>query len=123
MVSGIAFAPPPSDPDVLIEKLDQNVTLFHGHHRRFASTEFNPDPRPAARFSFFTSPATGSVVPTYYGGLTEEVAVAESLLHDVPMTGGQVTFAQRDIRVISAVRCIRPLRLAQLHGGGHADHT
>lgn len=109
---------PPADPDVGVEVLLAGTTVFHGHDRRFGATAFNPGPRPASRFSFFSDPRTGLSVPTFYGGLTEQVAIAESILHDVPLAGGAVTAAQVDQRLVSAVSVRRDLRLAQLHSAG-----
>lgn len=108
---------PPNDPDVLQEIVEAGTTLFHGHGRAYGATTFNPGPRPAGRFSFFPTD-TGAPVPAFYAGLTEEVAVAETFLHDVPLRGGQITWAEQELRIISAVRCSRELRLGQLHAAG-----
>lgn len=102
---------------MLQEIVKAGTTLFHGHRRAYGATIFNPGPRPAGRFSFFPTD-TGASVPAFYAGLTEKVAVAETFLHDVPLRGGQTTWAEQDLRIISAVRCSRELRLGQLHGAG-----
>lgn len=109
---------PPNNPDILVEVIEAGTALFHGHGRKYGCTEFNPGSRPDGRFWFFARAGTSDVVPAFYAGEAEEAAVAETLLHDVPLSGGQITWAQQDLRVISAVTCKRDLRLAQLHSGG-----
>jgi hypothetical protein len=109
---------PPDAPDLLVETIEAGSTLFHGHRRERDAVAFNPGPRPAGRFSFFEASADGRLVSAFYAGLNEEVAVAETLLHDVPLSGGQITWAEQNLRIISAVQCLRDLQLAQLHGGG-----
>lgn len=117
-MSGQSGVPlPPHNPDILVDRLPAGTRLFHAHHRRFRPNQFNPGPRPTSRFSFFPSASTGDPVPAFYAGRTEQVAVAETLLHDVPLTGGQLTWTEQETRVMSAVSCSRELSLAQLHGG------
>jgi hypothetical protein len=88
----------------------------------YAPTAFNPgaggaDPR--GRFHFFAD-AAGRVVPILYGGRPEEVALAETVFHDVPVQGpGRIVQASSlDGLSITTLRATRDLRLVQLHGWG-----
>lgn len=77
--------------------------------------EFNPSGPPASqRFSFFGTPP----VPVLYAASTDEAAVCESLLHDIPVTGGSLTPARYRNKVMGLVRPARDLRLAGFAGTG-----
>lgn len=69
-----------------------------------------PDP-----FAFFGDP----VVPVLYAAETEEAAVCESILHEVPPTGGAVQFDYHVAdRVAASFTPSRDLRRASLMGDG-----
>lgn len=81
--------PDPPDPfDPLTEQLPAGSRIY----RMFTAapdrqvTTFNPGMSGPHRFSFFGNPP----VPVLYGAQTEVAALCESLLHDVPLTGGRL---------------------------------
>jgi hypothetical protein len=91
--------------------------LVRVHDRDRGELEFNPSPRPIARFRPIGKP----IVPTLYAGVDEDVAIAEGLFHDVPIRPGvirQYPLAGLDGRVISELAPTRELTLIQLHGYG-----
>ena len=109
---------PPDDPDPLFETWPAGELLYRVHHQRFRSTQFNPGPLPGGRFSFFPGANGAQPVPVLYCGGTEESAVAETLFHDIPLTGGRLTADAYLPRNLSMLTAARPLRLVQLHSGG-----
>ncbi len=76
------------------------------------STEFNPGVGAPTRFGFFGKP----VVPIMYVADTEEAAVAESLLHDIPVEGGVLPYDQYSRKALARLKVTRDLRLVVLHG-------
>ena len=93
-------------------------TLSAGHllYRVFTSTrkatEFTPGVGAPTRFGFFGKP----VVPILYAADTEEAAIAESLLHDIPEEGGVLPYDQYSRKVLARLEVTRELRLVVLHG-------
>ncbi len=109
-----AVPAPPNPIDPLIETWPAGQPIFRCHDRKYAASGFNPGPRPATRFAFFGEPPVGVL----YGGGSEEVAVAETILHDLPTRGGEVQRPLYVNRVLSTVRPDRDLHLASFRGGG-----
>lgn len=108
---------PPDRPHFELQSLAAGTRLVRVHDRDLGEIEFNPSRQPLARFR----PVGVPVVPTLYAGADEEVAIAEGLLHDVPIRPGllrQYPLAGLDGRVISEIAPTRPLALVQLHGYG-----
>src|SRR5699024_12862357 len=68
----------------------------------------------SGRFSFYGNP----IVPVLYAAQTEAAALCESLLHDVPLTGGRLLPEQYQRCVAGALETTRELRLAAFHGIG-----
>lgn len=56
------------------------------------ATTFNPGFGSPTRFGFFGNP----LVPVLYAAASEQAAVAETLLHDVPVIGGRLFAAGVD---------------------------
>lgn len=71
----------PLDP--AIEKLPAGHLAYRVFTATRKATEFNPGIAAPTRFGFFGKP----VVPIMYAADTEEAAVAETLLHDIPVEG------------------------------------
>jgi hypothetical protein len=94
--------------------VDWDVPLYRVHSNRRQPGEFNPGIGSATRWAFFGEP----VVPVLYAAETQEAAVAESILHDVPLVGGRVSPESYLDRVMSRLTPTRPLRLAQFAAGG-----
>lgn len=57
-------------------------------------------------------------MPVLYAAQTERAAVAETLLHDVPVTGGSLTWDAYAEVVMGRLQLVRPVRLASLRGLG-----
>ncbi|WP_232315675.1 RES family NAD+ phosphorylase [Mycobacterium celatum] len=85
-------------------------------YRVFTATrtpaEFNPGVGAPTPFGFFGKP----VVPIMYAAETEEAAVAETLLHNVPAEGGVLTYDRYSSKALALLKVTRELRLAILHG-------
>lgn len=105
---------PPRPIDPLVEVWPAGQVLYRVHGQRFAASAANPGPYPHSRFAFFRDPP----IPVLYAGATEEVAVAETLLHDLPDAGGRLVPAVYESRLLSVIVSVRRLRLAQFHSGG-----
>lgn len=97
-------------------------TLYRVHQRRFDADSFNPFDTPEYRFSpiyrDIAAPDPAGVVPAWYAGSSVECAVAEALLHDIPMSGGNLAAGVYQSRLASSVAVLRPLRLIGLDTGG-----
>ncbi|WP_448072273.1 RES family NAD+ phosphorylase [Georgenia yuyongxinii] len=107
---------PPEPFDPVVEVLPAGSHLY----RTFSAapdrhvTTFNPGFGGPHRFSFFDDPP----VPVLYAAQTEVAAVCESLLHDVPLTGGRLLPENYERSVAGALETARELRLAAFHGLG-----
>jgi hypothetical protein len=77
-------------------------------------TEFNPGAGSPTRFAFFGDP----IVPTLYAADTEEAAVCESILHEVPPGPGRILYDNIEDRVSARLTPKRDLRLVSLMGDG-----
>ena len=105
---------PPEPFEPLIETWPAGTNLYRVHSDRGEANAFNIGPKPRTRFAFFGDPE----VPVLYAGATEVTAVAETILHDVPLTGGRVESPAYLSRQSTCLRPRRDLRLAQFHSGG-----
>lgn len=85
---------------------------MHGNQR--LGNEFNPGAGGPTRFAFFGKPT----VPVLYAATTEEAAISESILHDVPAVGGQVLPRDYQGRVVSRIITNKDLLLVSFHGIG-----
>ncbi|WP_176980720.1 RES family NAD+ phosphorylase [Paramicrobacterium humi] len=84
------------------------------HQKTRPGNEFNPGIGAATRFAFFGNP----VVPVLYAAATEQAAIAESLLHDIPLRGGALQQSAYTGNRMSRLTTTRDLRLALLAGLG-----
>ncbi|PPF50351.1 RES domain-containing protein [Clavibacter michiganensis] len=105
---------PPSPFTAIPEVVAAGSRLHRIHSARFAPDAFNPGAGAPTRFAFFGDP----IVPVLYAGDTEDVAVCETVLHDVPLAGGVVGGREVTGRRCSRLVVRRDLRLASLVGGG-----
>lgn len=94
--------------------LEAGTELHRVYQNLFAVTEFNPGKGSRTRFAFFGDPA----IPVLYAAATEEAAVCESILHDVPAGTGFIRDRQVVDRVCAPLSPKRDLRLASLMGDG-----
>lgn len=75
---------------------------------------FNTGHGGPTRFAFFGTPP----VPVLYAADTQNAALAESLLHDIPATGGNLLWDDYARVVMGRIAITRPLRLAAFRGLG-----
>lgn len=105
---------PPESFDAVVEHLDPGTRLHRVHSNTRTVTEFNPGIGSRTRFGFFGDP----IVPVLYAADTPEAAVAETLLHDVPIVGGKLPYAHYADKVMGLMEITRSVRLASLRGLG-----
>jgi len=91
----------------------QLYRVFTAAEGRTAAT-FNPGFGAPTRFAFFGTP----VIPVLYAAATEEAAVAETLLHDIPVSGGILPYDKYARTVMARLQVARPVRVGILHGLG-----
>jgi hypothetical protein len=92
----------------------QELYRVFGNRSGRTVTAFNPGVGGPTRFAFFGDP----VVPVLYAAQTQEAAVCETLLHDIPMDGGMLTPDDYEDKVMGAARTTRELSLASFMGTG-----
>lgn len=92
---------------------DQLYRVFTAAEDRSAVT-FNPGFGAPTRFAFFGDPT----VSVLYAAATEESAVAETLLHDIPASGGVLPYDAYARTVMARLTVTRPVTLAVLYGLG-----
>lgn len=102
------------DPQILtVPAGEQMYRLFSNVPGRHAN-HFNPGMGSRTRFAFFGTPS----VPVLYAAATEETAICETLLHDIPMAGGMITAEECRDKVMARINPTRELRLAKFMGTG-----
>ncbi|MCW2133406.1 RES family NAD+ phosphorylase [Arthrobacter sp. VKM Ac-2550] len=112
---GLVVTPEPPDPFVPhAVSLPAGTVLYRVHSNRFGSTDFNPGPKGPGRFHFFGFPT----VPVLYAASTEIAAVAETLLRDIPLSGGNLLYPVYGDRVLSALYLLEDMNLAAFSGMG-----
>lgn len=99
------------------ESLEFGSLLHRVHHHHFRGAQFNPGRGSPTRFAFVRG-QTGRKVGALYAAATQDAAVAETLLHDLPLSGGILPFERYAPTVMSRLIVTRPLRLAAFHGLG-----
>ncbi len=104
--------PAPFDPATVI--LPAGDLLHRVLTATRPATEFNPGVGAPTRFGFFGDP----VVSVMYAADTEVAAIAETLLHNVPVEGGVLPYDRYSRKVLVRLAVTRDLRLAALHGVG-----
>ncbi|MGV9800749.1 RES family NAD+ phosphorylase [Mycobacterium sp. NPDC003449] len=107
---------PPKPFNAQTAKLDVGTRLyrvFTAAEGRSATT-FNPGFGAPTRFAFFGAPA----VPVLYAAAAEEAAVAETLLHDVPVSGGILPYDKYSRTVMARLEVSHPITVGVLHGLG-----
>lgn len=102
--------PTPFNPD--IDTLSKGHLLYRVFTNTWPATNFNPGVGAPTRFGFFGNP----VVPIMYAADTEEAAIAETLLHDIPVEGGILPYDKYGHKALARLKVTRDLRLAALYG-------
>lgn len=110
----VTVPPPPGPFDAETETLASAAALYRVGNNRRPIDQFNPGIGSPTRFAFFGDP----VIPVLYAADTPEAALAESLLHDIPMSGGNLVFDTYAQAVMGRLIVVRELRLASLRGLG-----
>ncbi|OCB19323.1 hypothetical protein A5674_07070 [Mycobacterium malmoense] len=106
--------PPPDPFEPATATLPAGHRLYRVLSATRTATDFNPGIGSRTRFGFFGDPA----VPVMYAADTEDAAIAETLLHDIPVDGGLLPYDQYADKVLVRLRVTRPVRLGVLHGTG-----
>lgn len=112
---------PPEDLDPLVEVVAAGLVLWRCHDRRFASAQGNPGFGAPGRYHPFDGP--GQVpVPILYAAASAKGALAETVLHDVPVAGRgrRVSWAWLGRMGLSRLAAGRDLHLVVFHGQGCA---
>lgn len=104
--------PNPFEPQAI--KLAAGTQMYRVYGNRFGPMEFNPGPKGPGRFHFFGQPS----VPALYTAGTEEAAVAETLLRNIPVAGGLLAYGEYKTKVMAGVTSRREIRLASFLGTG-----
>jgi len=105
---------PPVPFDPATAALPAGHLLYRVVSATRTATDFNPGIGAPTRFGFFGKPK----VPIMYAADTEDAAIAETLLHDIPAEGGLLPYDQYAGKVLVRLEVTHSLRLAILHGTG-----
>jgi hypothetical protein len=105
---------PPDPFDPATATLPEGHLLYRVLSATRTATDFNPGFGSPTRFGFFGSPK----VPIMYAADTEDAAIAETLLHDIPAPGGLLPYDQYATKVLVRLKVTRSVRLGVLHGTG-----
>jgi hypothetical protein len=103
---------PPDPFDPATDTLPEGQLLYRVLSATRTATDFNPGFGARTRFGFFGKP----VVPIMYAADSEDAAIAETLLHDIPAEGGLLPYDQYATKVLVRLKVEQPLRVAVLHG-------
>ena len=111
-----AGGPVTPDPPVPFEartiEMRRMTGMYRLHDNQFRTTEFNPGPKGPGRFHFFGTPH----VPVLYTAATAAAAVAETLLRNIPATGGHISYGDYRSKVMAALEIKKDVRLASFLG-------
>ncbi len=102
------------------EILAAGSLLYRVHGNLRGPAEFNATGLGSGRFHFFADSVVpgAPLVPVLYAASTEQAAVAETILHDVPLSGGQLVQSAYNAKVMNRLTPKREIRLAAFHGLG-----
>ncbi|WGW12945.1 RES family NAD+ phosphorylase [Saxibacter everestensis] len=114
MSQNVPAPPEPFEPLEEIIKRDALLFRVFTVAAGRGALSFNPGYGSVTRFGFFGQPR----VPILYAADSLEAAVCETLLHDVPVEGGQLLTTNVDRSAAAGIRPTRNLRLAKFHGTG-----
>ncbi len=103
---------PPAPFKPAIDTLPAEQLLYRVFTSSRTPTEFNAGVGAPTRFGFFGKP----VIPIMYAADTEEAAVAETLLHNIPVEGGLLPYDDYSRKALARLKVTRELRLAALYG-------
>ncbi|WP_417657116.1 RES family NAD+ phosphorylase [Pseudidiomarina aestuarii] len=109
---------PPETINVLRITLQEGENIHRVHSTEFSETQFNPG-FGNARFSPIYD-KDGNKIPTIYGAFTVEVALMETVFHDLPESTFGTTFNVKDFngRSYSVIAAQNDLSLASVSDTG-----
>jgi hypothetical protein len=112
----VTVPPPPKNLDALAHILAAGETIHRVHRPPRRPNAFNPGLGAPTRFA----PLRGAdgPVPTLYAAQTAEAAVCETILHDVPVSGGSLAYSGYAPLRETTLAVQRTLRLAKFMGDG-----
>ena len=102
--------PVPFAPRTIV--MHRKTRMYRLHDNRYKTNQFNPGPRGPGRFHFFGAPQ----IPVLYTAATETGAVAETLLRNIPVTGGHIAYGDYESKVMAGLEIKREVRLASFLG-------
>ena len=108
---------PPDPFDPAIATLLAGRLLYRVLSATRTATDFNPGFGSRTRFGFFGNPGK-PIVPIMYAADSEDAAIAETLLHDIPAEGGLLPYDQYATKVLVRLKVTQRVRVAVLHGTG-----
>jgi hypothetical protein len=101
----------------MIEFWPVGKVIYRGHKSGVDGRRFNPGYGKPTRFAFFI--VNGNNVPVFYGGNAIEVAIAETLFHDLPVHAGATLLHLSYCNyAYSKMTTNRKLKLAAFHSDG-----
>lgn len=106
--------PDPFTPQTGVIAEGSPLYRVYGNAPGRTAADFNPGIGERTRFAFFGDP----LVPVLYAAASEEAAVCETILHDMPPEGGLVPYAKYGNRLMGLISPTRDLKVAALHGTG-----
>lgn len=114
---------PPDPFDPTTATLPAGHLLYRVLSATRTATDFNPGIGARTRFGFFGKPGEPGkpgkpIVPIMYAADTEDAAIAETLLHDIPAGGGLLPYDQYAGKVLVRLKVTQRLRVGVLHGTG-----
>jgi hypothetical protein len=111
---------PPDPFDPATATLPAGHLLYRVLSATRTATDFNPGIGARTRFGFFGKPGERGkpIVPIMYAADTEDAAIAETLLHDIPAGGGVLPYDQYAGKVLVRLKVTQRLRVGVLHGTG-----
>jgi hypothetical protein len=105
---------PPDPFDPATATLPEGHLLYRVLSATRTATDFNAGFGSPTRFGFFGKP----VVPIMYAAESEDAAIAETLLHDIPVEGGLLPHDQYATKVLVRLIVTQGLHVGVLHGTG-----
>lgn len=110
------IAKPPAQIKVSFEILKSGSRIFRIHPPKYRADEFNPG-FGKARFSPIAD-THGQQIPTIYGGTSIELALMETVFHDIPFTPDNKQYDTNNLEkaVLSELTNSADLKLVKLSG-------
>lgn len=107
----------PDHFDPVWETIPAGAELHRVHTALRKVTDYNPGIGGPNRFAFFKD-NDGAPVPVLYAAMTEKAAVCESVLHDIPASGGLLLSKSYESCLCGRMTTTRDLRVVSYRGEG-----